>query len=152
MDYQCPACRNAFYVVDTYLKEYPSKIYFQVRFHPLKQHSHGMQSAIYAECATRQKKFWPFHRLLFENQKDWENLALADDKFHEYAKQAGMDLAILDACLQDPLAPEAIEKENADSIALGVNLTPTFFVNGKMIAGLKEIEEEMKRIFPGDAH
>lgn len=148
MDYQCPSCRSAFYMIDAYLKEYPSQIYFQVRFHPLKQHPHGLESAIYSECATRQKRFWEFHRLLFENQKEWQDLILTEDKFHAYAQRAGLNLQVLDACLADPLTSETVLKENADSKALGVNLTPTFFVNGKMVAGIKEIKAELQRLFP----
>ena len=148
MDYQCPACRTAFLVIDTALRQYPSQNYFQVRFHPIKQHSHGLESAIYSECAMRQKKFWEFHRLLFENQKEWEDLILIEDKFHAYAQRAGLNLVALDACVADPLTSETVLKENADSVALGVNTTPTFFVNGKMVAGIKEMKAELKKLFP----
>lgn len=148
MDYQCPACRTAFYVIDAALKEYPSQIYFQVRFHPLKQHPHGLESAVYSECAMRQKKFWEFHRLLFENQKEWEDLILTEDKFHEYAQRAGLNSEALDACLADPLTSETVLKENTDSRMLGVNTTPTFFVNGKMIVGIMEMKAELQKLFP----
>ena len=148
MDYQCPACQKAFFIMEAYLKEYPSRIHFQVRFHPLKQHSHGPQSALYAECAAKQKKFWPFHRILFESQKEWETEILVDDRFHDYAEKAGLNLRALDACLAEPITAQTVEKENTDSLALGVNQTPTFFVNGKMIAGLKGMTEELKKLFP----
>lgn len=148
MDYQCPACRTAFYVIDAALKEYPSQIYFQVRFHPLKQHPHGLESAVYSECAMRQKKFWEFYRLLFENQKEWEDLILTEDKFHEYAQRAGLNAEVLDACLADPLTSETVLKENTDSRMLGVNTTPTFFVNGKMIVGIMEMKAELQKLFP----
>ena len=102
MDYQCPACRKIFTVLDAYFKKYPSKIYLQVRFHPIKMHAHGLESAVYSECAMRQKKFWEFHALLFENQREWAELANSKDKFHQYAQRAGLDLKVLDACLDDP--------------------------------------------------
>ena len=148
MDYQCPSCRMAFKVLDIYIKEYPSNLYLQVRFHPLKQHPHGLESALYAECATRQNKFWEFHRLLFENQDEWKENTAAAEKFHDYAKQAGMDLKKLDACVVNPHTKETVLQENMDSLALGVNSTPTFFINGKMIVGPKPLVEELKAISP----
>ena len=143
MDYQCPSCRLAAKMLDNYCKEYPSKLYLQVRFHPLKQHPHGLESALYAECATRQNKFWVFHRLLFENQSEWEKNPDTAGTFHGYAQQAGMDLKKLDACLENPLTKETVLQEDMDSVALGVHSTPTFFINGKMIVGPKLLLEEL---------
>ncbi len=148
MDYQCPSCRQAFKVLDAYLKEYPSNIYLQVRFHPLKQHPYGLESALYAECATRQNKFWEFHRLLFENQEDWKESSAVIEKFHDYAKQAGLDLKKLDACVADPLTKETVFQEGIESSQLGVHSTPTFFINGKMIVGPKPLMEELKALSP----
>ena len=148
MDYQCPPCRKMFHILESYFEEYPSQIYLQVRFHPLKMHAHGLESAVYSECATRQKKFWEFHSLLFENQKEWVDLGKIDDKFHEYAARVGLDLQALDKCVADPATQEAVLKENIEGSKLGVASTPTFFMNGKMIAGSKEMTEELKKLFP----
>ena len=132
MDYQCPSCRLATKMLDAYFKQYPSKLYLQIRFHPLKQHPHGLESALYAECAMRQKKFWEFHHLLFENQSEWRETSDATQKFHDYAKEAGLDLTKLDACLVNPLTKDTVLQENIDSVALGIHSTPTFFINGKI--------------------
>ncbi len=136
MDYQCPSCRLASKILDAYTKEYPASLYLQVRFHPLKQHPYGLESALYAECAARQNKFWEFHRLLFENQSEWKESSDATEKFHDYAKQAGLNLKKLDACVANPLTTETVLQENLDSVALGVNSTPTFFINGVRIEGV----------------
>ncbi len=148
MDYQCPSCRIAFKILDAYMKENPSKLYLQVRFHPLKQHPHGLETAIYAECATRQNKFWEFHRLLFENQSVWKDMNYATGVFHDYAHQAGMDLKKLDSCLTNPMTKEKVLEESAASKELGIDSTPTVFINGKMIVGHKPLLEELKNFSP----
>ena len=148
MDYQCPSCRMASKVLDAYFKEYPSNLYLQVRFHPLKQHPHGLESALYAECAMSQNKFWEFHSLLFENQVEWRESSNATEKFHDYAKKTGLDLKKFDTCAADPLTKDRVLQENIESIALGVNSTPTFFINGKMIVGPKPLMAELKAISP----
>ena len=135
-------------MLDAFFKEYPSKLYLQVKFHPLKQHPHGLESALYAECATRQNKFWKFHHLLFENQSEWKENPDTAGTFHSYARQAGMDLKKLDACLANPLTEQTVSQENLDSTVLGIRSTPTFFINGKMIVGPKPLREELKAISP----
>lgn len=148
MDYQCPACRQIFYVLEAYLKEYPSQIYLQVRFYPLNNHAHGMRSAIYSECATRQKKFWELYRILFENQNDWADLPDIEEKFHEYSKQAGLSKEALDACVEDPLTSDVVFQEKMAGIKLGVQITPSVFVNGKLVAGTTEIKQALHELFP----
>ena len=148
MDYQCPSCALSSKVLDAYLKKYPSSLYLQVRFHPLTQHPHGLESAIYSECATRQNKFWAFHRLLFENQNEWKDLPDVTEKLHGYARLAGLNLKKLDVCIANPHTKEKVLEENADSLTVGVASTPTFFINGKMIVGPKPLAEELKLISP----
>ena len=148
MDYQCPPCRKMFYILESYFEEYPSQIYLQVRFHPLKMHTHGLESAIYSECAMQQKKFWGFHSLLFENQKEWTDLGTVGDKFHEYAGREGLDLKTLDKCVGNPVTKETVLKENIEGSKLGVASTPTFFLNGKLIVGSNEMISELKKLFP----
>src|SRR5262249_27236961 len=101
-DYQCPACRGAHDVLDKYFQKYPGQIYLQVKFYPLPAHKYGLKTALYAECAARQKKFWKFHDLLFNNQQSWAALPDAEPVFKDYAKLAGMDLKKCDACVKDP--------------------------------------------------
>ena len=149
MDYQCPSCRLATKILEAYFEEYPSNLYLQVKFHPLKQHLHGLETTVYAECATRQNKFWKFHHLLFEHQDEWKEITDTTDIFHRYAQETGMDIQKLDACLLNPLTKETVLRENEESLALGVNSTPSFFINGKMVVGTRPFLAELKTISPG---
>jgi len=149
MDYQCPSCRLATKMLEAYFQAYPSKLYLQVRFHPLKQHPHGFESALYAECAARQNKFWKFHHLLFEHQDELKEEGVVADKFRRFAGETGLNFEKLDACVTNLLTKEAVSQENNDSQTLGVNSTPTFFINGKMVVGSKPLLAELKTISPG---
>src|SRR5205809_932588 len=83
-----------------------------------------------ASCANAQGKFWEYHATLFANQT-----ALGEDQLKEYAKNVGLDAAKFDQCLKDKPFKAAIDKDVADGEKVGVNGTPAFFINGRMLSG-----------------
>jgi len=72
--------------------------------------------------------------LLFENQKDWAEASDAKDKFEEYAEKIGLDLQKYNEDLAS--VDKAIEQDYADGNKVGVNSTPTFFINGQKYSGV----------------
>ncbi len=143
-DYQCPPCANAYFLLSDWMKKNPGKAYLQVRYFPLPAHKNSMKAAIHAECATRQTgKFWLMHHLIFQHQSEWANEAYPELKYLAYAQQAGLDLERWDACTKDPATEKALRDEKAEAEKLGVKITPTFFVNGKMVVGTNELVKEL---------
>lgn len=80
-DFQCPFCEQFFSNTWPQLKkEYidTGKITFAYRHFPLTSiHPNAMPAAIAAECANEQGKFWEYHDLLFQNQKEWSDLTMS---------------------------------------------------------------------------
>ena len=58
----------------------------------------------------------------------------------EFAATLGLDLAAYDAAVADPTTQARIEKDRQDGLALGVQGTPTFFLDGTMINPTSEEE------------
>ncbi len=102
----------------------------QSRFHTL-----ACEAAVAAECAGRQGKFWQYHDLLFEHQKRLEEKRLRD-----FARDLRLDLVSFDRCMQDPDSRQQIQDDIALGIKLGVNSTPTMFLNGRVIRGAVDAE------------
>ena len=144
IDFQCQSCSYAALLLRDTMKSHPSLIRLEVKFHPLKAHPHGLRSALYAECAARQEKFWGFYYKLFEKQAEWSTLETIEGTFHEYARALGLDQRALDSCLGDPETEKAVLDEKAAADALGVDVTPTFFMNGKMVVGPKGLVQELQ--------
>ena len=144
LDFQCAGCKMISQLVDEYLEKYPSAVYVQTRFYPLTSHTYGLRTALYAECAARQGKFWPLHDLLFEHQAEWSVLGDAEGAFRGYARQAGLNMAKLDTCLKDPGVEKAVLEEKEAAAALGVHVTPTFFMNGRIVVGPTEIKRALE--------
>ncbi len=145
-DYQCPPCSLAAFLLSEHLKTKPDSIYLQVRYYPLQNHPHAMKAATYAECASRQPgKFWKFHDLLMSKQKEWSMEKYPELKFLTYAKEAGLDLETWDRCTKDPEVSKFITDEKNKAIELGVKITPSFFVNGELIVGVKSLQDALSK-------
>jgi protein-disulfide isomerase len=145
-DYQCPPCAMANKMLKDRMAERPGKYHLEVRYFPLPGHRNAMKAAIHAECAARQGHFWDFHDKVFENQSDWANDPYAELKYLSYGKDLGLDLSRWDACTKDPKTEDFVAKEKAQGQALGAQITPSFFVNGKLIVGNFPLIEELKQI------
>jgi protein-disulfide isomerase len=147
-DYQCTACRAAYYILEEVHKLFPQDVYLQARFFPLLRHNYGLKSAIYAAAAAEQDKFWPYHAILFEKQPEWHEASgdKIDDLFEGYAKEVGLDVQKLKAAVSDPKTKEKVTDETEKAKSMGVHITPTFFINGKMVAGMKALKEELKSV------
>lgn len=143
-DYQCPPCGMAHQALRDWMTKRPGKIYLQARFYPLPMHSYAMKAAIYAECASRQKgKFWQFHDALFDHQAEWVTGTYPELKFLAYAQQAGLDVNQWDTCAKDPQVEKFVNEERDKARTLGVQITPTFFVNGKIAVGTQDLIKEL---------
>ncbi len=146
-DYQCPPCALARPALEKMMAEHPGQIYLQARFFPLPTHKNGMKAAIFAECASRQKgKFWKLHEEMLNHQNDWATDNYAGFKFTSYAESAGMDLKQLDVCVQDPKIKESVAEEKKKAEAIGVVMTPSFYVNGKLAVGITALSAEIKTV------
>jgi protein-disulfide isomerase len=130
-DYQCPHCAAAQPVIREIKKKFGRDLKFVFRHFPLSNaHPLALPAAIAAEAAARQKKFWPMHELIFENQAVLSEYALL-----EIAKELGLNMTQFKMDLQDASIPEKIEQHFESGVRSGVNGTPTFFINGVRHSG-----------------
>lgn len=129
-DLQCPACKAAQPLVDEILKEASDSARFVYRQYPLRTvHKNAFIAAKAAEAAGVQGKFWEMHDKLFETQSDWEEDADPTSHFEGYAKDLSLNVDQWNKDFQDKDLETHITKDEQDGNTLGVNATPTFFVN-----------------------
>lgn len=127
-DFQCPACKAFQPAVDIVLDKYKDKLLFAYRHFPLDQHPFSKESALTAEAAGEQGKFWEMGKLLFENQEKF-----ADNLWKELAKQLGLDEKKFDEAFSSKTLTDKIDRDRAYGDQISVNATPTFFLNGKKL-------------------
>lgn len=130
-DFQCPACGMAERTNRLIRAQFGDRIRMFLRHCPLEKHSYALGAAKAAECAADQGKFWPMAEMLYDNQS-----RLSSDQMRQYVAALELDQQKFAACLDDPKTVERIRADIADARALGVNATPTFFINGKRTIGV----------------
>jgi protein-disulfide isomerase len=138
-DFQCPSCRQLETVLRRLLSEYP-QVRLVFKDFPLEQiHPWAMTAALVGRCAYQQSPdaFWKVHDLIYDNQERI-TAETAYDKLLELGVDAGLDSSALRTCVADPKTAEAVRKSIAEGSSLGVNGTPTTFVNGREVVGPNE--------------
>lgn len=141
-DFQCPACGYYHPIVKKLISDFPKDLTVVYRNFPLVTiHPNAMAAAIAAEAAGRQGKFWEMHDLLFEKQSEWSSLNGTFDKFVSYAESLNLDTAKFKADLDLPELKEKVKKSLAEGEALGVDATPTFYLNGEKLENVGSYEQ-----------
>jgi protein-disulfide isomerase len=142
-DFQCPFCREAFFILQDVLARHTSEIYFQYRHFPLDTpHPLARKAAEASMCANQQGKFWEYHDLIFRNQD-----TLTPASLLEFAIEVGLDGSKFASCLKSDEFKKYVEEDFQAGKALGVEATPTFFINGRKIQGVlpKDVWEQLIR-------
>lgn len=127
-DFQCPYCAREAPVLAAVQKKYGDQV--RVIYRHMGLHRNSLLAAEAAMAAAEQGKFWAFHDQVFAN---FGHLTRPD--LDGFAKAAGLDMQKFGAALDDRRYHDAIVQETAAAEALGVDGTPTMFLNGQPISG-----------------
>ena len=130
-DFECPACKEAEPAIKNVISSNGDNVQFIYRHFPLPQHLNGKIAAAFAEAAGEQGKFWEAHDKLFETQNEWSNLSDPTDFYLIIAKELNLDEEKIKKVLSANQYSEKIQADINEGNSLGVNSTPTFYVNGK---------------------
>jgi protein-disulfide isomerase len=115
---------------------------------PLPNHAEAFKAAEAAHCAGEQGKYWEMHDAMFANIRNLFVPALK-----EMARKLGVDGAKFDACLDSGKHAENVRADYELGASMGVNSTPTIYVNGRALVGAQPfeafkqiIDEELARV------
>ncbi len=139
-DFECPFCARAFGTLETMVHtNYKDKIKVLYKNYPLNSHPWAVRAALGAECARLQNPdaFWDFARDYYSSQGSI-TVQNIDEHTHATAKRLNLDVPTLDACMNGKAAKERVEQDQKDGNTVGVQSTPTLFVNGVRVVGLPE--------------
>lgn len=82
-----------------------------------------------SQCAAEQNAFWPYHDYLYESAN-----GLAIDQLKGYATAVGLDATAFNLCLDEGRYEDYVSTEERVAIQAGARGTPTFSVNGQIVA------------------
>lgn len=136
-DYQCPSCSGAHPQIKAATEAYKDKVAFIFRNFPLTTiHPNARAAAAASEAAGLQGKYWEMHNRLYESQADWESLTgdQRTNTFIDYASQLKLDTAKFKTDLASTAINSKISFDQALGKKIGVNATPSFYLNGKQLS------------------
>lgn len=137
-DFQCPFCAQGAKILGELKKKYGKKIQVAFKQYPLPFHTQAKKAAVASMCIKEQSVdlFWKMHDAMFANQ---DKLKVEDLK--ELAKKLGGNAEQFNKCLDENKHLGYVDKDIEEGKNIGVKSTPTFFINGQLIAGALPVEE-----------
>jgi protein-disulfide isomerase/uncharacterized membrane protein len=158
-DFLCPFCRNLAGALSQFVPQAGGRVAVYFKNFPLDKscnaklpgstHPGSCFLALGAVCAQNQGKFEAYHDRAFGT--DLRNPQAAD--VARLAGEAGLNAAAMEGCLDDPKTKETLAAQILEGNRLGVNATPTLYVNGKKLPRINDFvavvdKEARKKGFP----
>ena len=134
-DFQCGFCFRVNPTLAQLLERYQGKVRILFKHSPIEGHDAAPLAHRAAFAAQQQGKFWEMHDRIFANQRAMDREALL-----AHATALGLDLARFTADLDSPRAQAVLDRDQAEAAKVGVDGTPTFFVDGAPLVGAQPIE------------
>lgn len=134
LDFECESCRAAYPFVEQLRQEFAGELTFVIRYFPIPSHANAVNAAVAVEAAAQQGKIEEMYTRMYETQTEWgEQQTSKADVFRGFAQEMGLDMEAYDAAVADPATLERVEADRQDGLALGVQGTPTFFLDGELL-------------------
>ena len=140
-DFQCPFCSRAADTVHKIKEKYGDKVRFVFREFPLSFHSNAKGAALAALAANAQGKFWQMHDIMFKNQQKLDPASLKT-----YAQKIGLDVPAWEKTMADKKTSEELDADMKLGQEVGVQGTPSLFLNGTRIQNPTDFSAVQKAI------
>jgi len=134
-DYQCPFCARVNPTLAKVRETYGDRVKIIFKDYPLPNHPQAPKAAEAARCAGEQQKYWEMHDAMFANQR-----ALEVPMLKQTARAIGLNGAAFDQCVDSGKYAAIVESGTELGNKMGVNSTPTLYVNGRPLIGAMPFE------------
>jgi protein-disulfide isomerase len=154
-DYQCPHCAQWATFIEPLIKErlvQPGTVRYVFYEFPLGgAFRHSFLAARAGRCANEQGKFWEYHNLIFGRQDTWSPVDDPSDIFVQLAGDAGLNTTQFESCLRSDKYAREVTLTRQLGDKLGVQGTPTIFINGKRLEQIPGNFAELEAIVKKEA-
>lgn len=133
-DYECPYCQKVHPYIKKLREEFAGKVSVVFKDLPLPNHPKAQKAAEASRCAGAAGKYWEYHDLLFSGG------GLDVKQLKQYARELGLDGARFDQCLDKGEYTAAVQSDLTEAQELGLNGTPSFFLNDQFFSGAVDYE------------
>jgi predicted DsbA family dithiol-disulfide isomerase len=135
-DFQCPYCARQAPVLAHVTQKYGKDVRLVYRHLAMAMHRNASLAAEASIAAAQQGKFWEFHDQVFAHPG-----AVARADLDRYAEAIGLDLVAFRAALDERRYRDLVVAEASEASALGIDGTPTLFINGSPVTGAQSADK-----------
>jgi protein-disulfide isomerase len=147
-DFQCNACgefaRFSKPLVNEFIED--GTVRFVWYDFPLSFHQNAFLAARAGRCANEQDGFWPYHDVVFGQMDQWANRPTPTGLFTDYAERVGLDRRVFEQCLNSDRYQREVTQNAQFGQSLGVQGTPTIFVNGQRLHAWPRSRAEWQQV------
>jgi protein-disulfide isomerase len=130
LDFECESCAAVYPVIEQLRQEYAGRATFNIRYFPIDSHPNARNAAHAVEAAAQQGKLEEMYKRMYETQESWSHRdASQASAFRAFAKEMGLDMREYDAAVASAKTAQRVERDVQAGTALGVQGTPTFFID-----------------------
>lgn len=134
-DFQCPFCSRVHPTLERLMSTYPERVRLVFKHNPLPMHPDAPLAHRASIAAAEQGQFWEMHDMIFSNPRD-----LSRGTLMSYARELNLDVARFTSDIDSSKVSAQLDRDMAESERLGINGTPMFFINGKVVSGAQPFE------------
>jgi protein-disulfide isomerase len=134
-DYECPHCKRLQPVLRQIVDEFHNDVKVYFKHYPLPQHTNARLAAEAAVAANKQGKFWAYQDKLWDKQDD-----LSPALIEKLAKESGLDVTKFRQDLGSDAVKARVQKDRDEGQALGLQATPTLYIDGREYTDPKDTE------------
>lgn len=135
-DFECPACARYAILTLTDIKTRlipEGRVRLRFVHFPLNIHPNAPTAHLAAACANEQGRFWDMHDLIYDSQSEWARSNRPDRVMRELAQRARLDMDRYGSCMSEQRAWPQVLADKALGDSIGIDGTPTFALNGRVI-------------------
>ncbi len=137
-DFQCGSCKMMGGVLKEVLKEFSAQVRVYFKDYPLKDiHPWAAEASVIGRCVFKQNEdaFWEYHDWVHQKQETLNLTSLPTEARTFLAGKKKVDSVRFEACMKGPEARAEVDRSVKEAQTLGINTTPTIFVNGRRLVG-----------------
>ena len=134
-DFKCSVCKTTYPIMHKINTNFKDKVKIIFRNFPIESaHPGANKLAQLGVCANEQDKFWEIHDYLFTNQSELPT-TIDNSYLLNVGEKLGLDVKKLTLCIDNNKTVSKVNDDFSLGSSLGLQGTPTFFINGEMVEG-----------------
>lgn len=136
IDFECPYCQRSYPIFEQVIQKYGPAVRVVFKHFPIPAiHANSMGAAIGGTCAHDQQKFWPYYHKLFTEQN------VTPENILSLGQRLNIDNTKFTNCLEQETFQKNVLEDMQDGISLGVQGTPTYFINQLKLEGVPDAKK-----------